>query len=50
MCSRVSSVESCKPLKNRHSLNEPFGPPSPDAPLSEIVTMIVFSSWPDSSR
>ena len=37
-------------LKNLFSLNEPFGPPSPLAPLSETTMMIVFSSWPDSSR
>ena len=29
MCSSVMSVESAMPLKKRHSLNEPFGPPSP---------------------
>ena len=44
------SVVSATPLKNRHSLNVPFGPPSPLAPLSETTTMIVLSSWPDSSR
>ncbi len=32
------------PLKNLFSLTEPFGPPSPDAPLSETRTMTVLSS------
>ena len=50
MCSSVMSVESAMPLKKRHSLKEPFGPPSPLAPLSEMTTTIVFSSCPDSSR
>ena len=38
------------PLKNLFSLTEPFGPPSPEAPLSETNTTIVFSSCPASSR
>jgi len=28
-------------LKNLFSLTEPFGPPSPDAPLSEMTKMSV---------
>ncbi len=44
MCSSVVSVESAMPLKKRHSLNEPFGPPSPLAPLSETTTISVLSS------
>ena len=32
------------PLKNLFSFTEPFGPPSPLAPLSETKTTIVFSS------
>ena len=43
-------MSSGMPLKNSDSLIEPFGPPSPLAPLSETSTTIVFSSWPDSSR
>ena len=39
-----SSIESGMPLKNLFSLTEPFGPPSPLAPLSETSTMIVLSS------
>ena len=39
MCGSVASVVSATPLKKRHSLNEPFGPPSPLAPLSEITTI-----------
>jgi hypothetical protein len=50
MCSSVSSVGVGMPLKKRHSLNVPFGPPSPLAPLSETTTMIVLSSSPDDSR
>ena len=38
------------PLKNLFSLTDPFGPPSPEAPLSETRTMIVLSSCPVSSR
>ena len=34
------------PLKNLFSLTEPFGPPSPLAPLSETRTTIVLSSSP----
>jgi hypothetical protein len=37
-------------LKNFTSFTEPFGPPSPLAPLSEITTTMVLSSWPDSSK
>ncbi len=50
MWGSVASVVSATPLKNRHSLNEPFGPPSPLAPLSETTTTMVLSSCPDSSR
>ena len=45
-----SSIESGMPLKNLFSLTEPFGPPSPLAPLSETSTTIVLSSCPLSSR
>ena len=38
------------PLKKLFSLTEPLGPPSPDAPLSEMTTMSVLSSCPDFSR
>ena len=38
------------PLKILFSLTEPFGPPSPEAPLSDTRTMIVLSSWPLCSR
>ena len=38
------------PLKNFISLTEPFGPPSPLAPLSETTTTIVLSSWSISAR
>ena len=38
------------PLENLFSLTEPFGPPSPLAPLSETTMTIVLSSWPISSR
>ena len=37
---------SGRPLKILFSLTEPFGPPSPDAPLSETSTISVLSSWP----
>ena len=50
MCGSVASVVSGTPLKKRHSLNEPLGPPSPLAPLSEVTTTMVLSSWPDASR
>ena len=50
MWGRVASVVSATPLKNRHSLKLPFGPPSPLAPLSEMTTIRVLSSWSDSSR
>src|SRR4051795_10733661 len=50
MYCRFSSIVSGMPLKNLFSLTDPFGPPSPLAPLSETKTTIVFSSWPDSSR
>ena len=45
-----ASIVSGTPLKNLFSLTEPFGPPSPEAPLSDTSTMIVFSSCPESSR
>ena len=38
------------PLANLFSLTDPFGPPSPLAPLSETRMTIVFSRWPVSSR
>ena len=41
---RLSSIVSGQPLKNLFSLTEPFGLPSPDAPLSAQYMMIVFSS------
>ena len=50
MCSRDSDVGVGTPLKKRHSLNVPLGPPSPLAPLSETTTMIVLSSSPLDSR
>lgn len=37
MCSKDSSVGVGTPLKKRHSLNVPLGPPSPLAPLSETA-------------
>ena len=45
-----SSIVSGIPLKNLFSLTDPFGPPSPLAPLSDTSTTIVFSRSPDSSR
>ena len=50
MAFRFSSTESTTPLKNFISLTVPFGPPSPLAPLSEIMTKMVLSSVPVSSR
>ena len=41
-----SSILSGMPLKNLFSLTEPFGPPSPLAPLSETRTTMVLSSSP----
>jgi len=38
------------PLKNRFSLTDPSGPPSPDAPLSETTMTNVLSRCPVSSR
>ena len=43
-------MSSMTPLKNLFSLIDPFGPPSPDAPLSEIQTISVLSSSPVFSR
>ena len=43
-------MSSGMPLANFISLTEPFGPPSPLAPLSETTMTIVFSRWPVSSR
>jgi hypothetical protein len=40
---------SAIPLNILFSLTDPFGPPSPEAPLSDTSTMIVLSSWPLSS-
>jgi len=50
MWGSVVSVVSGTPLKNRHSLNEPLGPPSPLAPLSDTTMIRVLSISPDSSR
>ncbi len=50
MWGRVVAVVSGTPLKNRHSLKLPLGPPSPLAPLSETTTIRVLSIWPDSCR
>ena len=44
------SIVSGMLLKNRFSLTEPFGPPSPDAPLSDMTMTIVLSICPLSSR
>ena len=38
------------PLANFISLTDPFGPPSPEAPLSETTITRVFSRQPNSSR
>ena len=38
------------PLNSRFSLTDPFGPPSPLAPLSETRITSVFSRWPENSR
>ncbi len=43
-------MSSGMPLMNLFSFSEPFGPPSPLAPLSETNTIIVFSSCSVSSR
>ena len=43
-------MSSGQALKNLFSLTEPFGLPSPDAPLSAQYMTIVLSSWPVSSR
>ena len=43
-------MSSGMPLMNLFSFSEPFGPPSPLAPLSETSTIIVFSSCSVSSR
>ena len=43
-------MSSGTPLKSLFSLTDPFGPPSPLAPLSETKTTIVFSRWPVCSR
>ena len=37
-------------LKNLFSFTDPFGLPSPEAPLSAQYITRVFSSCPDSSR
>ena len=43
-------MSSGMPLKNLFSLTDPFGPPSPLAPLSDTRMTMVFSRCPDSSR
>ena len=43
MSGRFASTVSGMPFANFISLTEPFGPPSPDAPLSDTSTTIVFS-------
>ena len=43
-------MSSGTPLKNLFSFSDPFGPPSPLAPLSDTRMTIVFSRSPDSSR
>ena len=43
-------MSSGMPLTILFSLTEPFGPPSPLAPLSETTMTSVFSRWPVSSR
>ena len=41
---------SGRPFRNFISFTDPFGPPSPDAPLSDTSTTSVFSRQPYSSR
>ena len=43
-------MSSGMPLIILFSFTDPFGPPSPLAPLSETTMTIVFSRCPDSSR
>ncbi len=43
-------MSSGMPLAILFSFTEPFGPPSPDAPLSETRMTIVLSRWSVSSR
>ena len=43
MWGKVVSAVSGTPLKNRHSLKLPLGPPSPLAPLSDTTTISVLS-------
>ncbi len=43
-------MSSGMPLANFISLTDPFGPPSPLAPLSETRMTSVLSRCPDSSR
>ena len=43
-------MRSGSPLKILFSFTEPFGPPSPEAPLSDTRTISVLSSSPLSSR
>ena len=47
---RFWARSSGTPLMNFISFTEPFGPPSPLAPLSETTTIIVFSSSSFASR
>ena len=43
-------MSSGMPLTNLFSLTDPFGPPSPLAPLSETTITSVLSRCPVSSR
>ena len=49
-CFRLFLIVSAAPLKKMFSLNDPCGPPSALAPLSDTVIISVLSSWPISSR
>ena len=43
-------MSSGMPLANFISLTDPFGPPSPLAPLSDTTITMVFSRCPVASR
>ena len=47
---RFCSIESGMPFAMLFSFTDPFGPPSPLAPLSEINRISVFSRCSVSSR
>jgi hypothetical protein len=50
MCCRLSSIGSCALLKNCASFVVPPGPPSADAPLSEMTDQrVVELTQPDGS-